>query len=450
MSRSPLLAFFLVAPSVLGLVPARAEPTGSRLVGSLGSSDRSRPDLPSGPGSNWIDHFDTYSLGDNFDSYLTGSQIHGQGGWKGWDNDPAFGALTSAAQAHSAPNSVDILGTSDLVHEYTGLTAGTWHYSAWQYIPSTFSGTTYFVMLNTYADGGPYNWSVQVNFDSATGLVSNDGTSGGTLPLVLDQWVELRVEIDLFFNTQSFFYDGTLLYTGTWTEEVSAGGALNIGAVDLFANGSDSVFYDDIWFLQQLHHTAGWEGWSNDPAHGALVSTTQDRSAPHSVEIVGASNLTHLQFGYTAETWTFTAWQYIPSTLSGVTHFNMMNTYSNDAFCTFCNWSVQVHFDSASGLISNDGASGGTMPYVTDQWAEIRVVIDLDTNVQTFYYNGAMLYTGTWTEEVSGGGALNFATVSLNATGASPVYYDDVSLSNLPFLDGFESGDTNEWHVTVP
>ncbi|MBK9233821.1 MAG: hypothetical protein IPO15_24020 [Anaerolineae bacterium] len=29
---------------------------------------------------------------DNFDSYATGSQMHGQGGWKGWANDPAAGA----------------------------------------------------------------------------------------------------------------------------------------------------------------------------------------------------------------------------------------------------------------------------------------------------------------------------------------------------------------------
>ena len=129
-------------------------------------------DAPLGPGANWIDHFDTY---------LTGSQMHLQGGWKGWYNDPLAGALTSSTQARSALNSVDIVGATDLVHEYTGFTAGTWTYTAWQYIPSSLTGTTYFILLNGYDDtGATNNWSTQVNFTPTT--VTNDGAGAGTLP----------------------------------------------------------------------------------------------------------------------------------------------------------------------------------------------------------------------------------------------------------------------------
>ncbi|MCL4263279.1 MAG: M36 family metallopeptidase [Anaerolineae bacterium] len=183
---------------------------------------------------------------DNFDSYPTGQDLHGVGGWKGWDNNPAFTAFTTATQARSAPNSVDIVGNADLVQEYTGATSGQWTYTAWQYVPSSMTGLTYFIMLNTYADGGPNNWSVQVNFNAATDTVTNDGATGGTLPLVEDQWVEIRLEIDLDADTQSFYYNNQLLYSGTWTGEVSGGGALNIGAVDLFANAASSVYYDDM------------------------------------------------------------------------------------------------------------------------------------------------------------------------------------------------------------
>ncbi|MCI0396153.1 MAG: DUF11 domain-containing protein [Chloroflexi bacterium] len=183
---------------------------------------------------------------ENFDSYATGSQMHGQGGWKGWDNNGVFGALTSSAQARSAPNSVDILGASDLVHEYEWPTSGQWTYTAWQYIPGNLTGVTYFIMLNIYNDGGPYNWSTQVNFDSVSDMVINDGISGGTAPIVYDQWVEIRVEIDLTADTQTFYYNGTQLYSGTWTGEVSGGGIAVIDAVDLFANNASSVYYDDI------------------------------------------------------------------------------------------------------------------------------------------------------------------------------------------------------------
>jgi uncharacterized repeat protein (TIGR01451 family) len=183
---------------------------------------------------------------DNFDSYPTGQDLHGVGGWKGWDNDPVATASTSAAQALSAPNSVDIVGGADLVHEYVGATSGQWTYTTWQYVPSTMTGLSYFIMLNTYSDGGTKNWSVQVNFDASTNIVLNDGVSGGTLPLLEDQWVEIRVEIDLDANTQDFYYGNQLLYSGSWTEEQAGGGALNIAAVDLYANSATSVFYDDM------------------------------------------------------------------------------------------------------------------------------------------------------------------------------------------------------------
>jgi len=215
---------------------------------------------------------------DNYDSYATGSQLHGQGGWKGWFNDPAAGALTSAAQAHSAPNSAAIVGASDLVHEYSGYTSGQWIYTAWQYVPAGFSGITYFILLNSYDDGGlNLNWSTQVNFDSALGQVVNDGATGGTLPLVTGQWVEIRVEIDLDADTQDFYYNNQLLFAGTWTEEQSGGGVLNIGAVDLFANNASVVYYDDVSLVEvvpaiSLTKTVGTNP-AVCPATGAITVT---------------------------------------------------------------------------------------------------------------------------------------------------------------------------------
>jgi hypothetical protein len=64
--------------------------------------------------------------------------------------------------------------------------------------------------------------------------------------MVYNQWVEIRVEIDLTADTQMVYYNNQLLFKDTWTGHVSGGGALNIGAVDLFANGADTVFYEDI------------------------------------------------------------------------------------------------------------------------------------------------------------------------------------------------------------
>ena len=190
-----------------------------------------------GPPAEWVE---------DFDSYADGSQMHGQGDWKGWDNNPAGGALVTSAFSLSSPHSVEIVGATDLVHEFSGFTTGQWVLTAWNYVPSgTTNGPTYFIVLNTYADGGPNNWSTQVSFDDVAGVVLSD-FDGETLALVTDTWVEIRLEIDLDANNQDFYYNGSLLHSKSWTEGVTGGGVLNIAALNLFANSASSIYYDDL------------------------------------------------------------------------------------------------------------------------------------------------------------------------------------------------------------
>src|ERR1017187_5067145 len=87
---------------------------------------------------------------DDFESYAVGSNLHGQGGWTGWSNNPGAGALVATNFAFSPTRSVDITGASDLVHTFFGATNGQWVFSTRQYIPSTSSGTTYVILLNRY------------------------------------------------------------------------------------------------------------------------------------------------------------------------------------------------------------------------------------------------------------------------------------------------------------
>jgi len=253
--KTPLyFACGLVLLAVPGLAVDSARGGGSPALTPIAS--------PLAAGGNWMDHFD---------SYVTGSQMHGQGGWKGWGNVPAAGALTSSSQARSPLNSVDALGATDLVQEFSLYTTGTWTFTAWQLIPTGLSANTYFILLNSYDDAGNnLNWSTQICFQSATGSVIDDvpGNCSGTstVAIVYDQWVEIRVVIDLDTNTQTFFYNGQQLYQDSWTEHVSGAGAVNIGAVDLFANGASSVFYDDI-SLSNLPFLDGFETQDTSPWH---------------------------------------------------------------------------------------------------------------------------------------------------------------------------------------
>ena len=383
---------------------------------------------------------------DNLDSYATNSSLHGQGGWKGWGNDPTYTAYTRDTQATSAPNSVEIVSTSDLVHEYTGITSGLWYYTAWQYIPTDFTGESYFILLNQYDDAGTTNnWSTQVNFNGDLSLVVSEGESTDTLPMIRGEWVQIRVEIDLDNDIQRFYYGDDLLYEVTWTDGVSGGGILNVGAVDLFGNTGSAVYYDDLSLEFQvpdwcdnfdsyatdllLQGVGGWKGWANDPAAAGYTRDTQARSVPNSIEIVNLTDAVHEFTDHNTGIWYFTAYQYIPTGATGESYFILLNQY-DDAGATN-NWSTQVNFNMIQNLVVAEGeAAGATLPMVRDQWMEIRVEIDLVNDVQKFYYGGDLLYQSTWTDGMSGGGILNIAAVDLWGNSASAIYYDDICLSS--------------------
>jgi len=219
---------------------ARTSAQALRYVGAIAQ-------LPSAAAPEGVD------FTENFDSYTAGDNVHGQGGWKGWANDPNAGALVDDTHSVSPSNSIAIEGPSDLIHEFSGYTSGAWVVTAKMFIPSDFAGETYFIFENVYSDVDQsiISWSTQVVFRSASGTVENfDGSADpGSMPYVTDEWADLRLEIDLDADLQTFYYNGVVLYSGSWTQQFpgqTVPGSLNIGSIDLFASGSTTVYYDDI------------------------------------------------------------------------------------------------------------------------------------------------------------------------------------------------------------
>lgn len=183
---------------------------------------------------------------ETFDSYGAGSQMHGQGGWKGWDNLVGAGAYVSTARAFSGGSSVLITGGSDLVHEHA-ITTGAYSYTAKQWIDTGAGGVSYFILMNKYADGGNsdwQSWSSQLKIDMGAGVIYDDLRSGSArVALKKGQWADIRVDIDLDNDTMASYYDGTLIYSGSWTQ--GSRSARQIAAIDLYA-GSGSSYYDNV------------------------------------------------------------------------------------------------------------------------------------------------------------------------------------------------------------
>lgn len=195
--------------------------------------------LPAVASAQWMD---------DFESYANGTVMDNVGGWAGWDNSPAAAGTTVNLQAFGGENSIQVGGNAggDAVHPFSGYTSGQWTISAQQFIPSAQRTNTYFIVNNEYNHGGPYTWAIQMTFDSVAGTVSDALRGGGTLPTAFDVWAEIRIDVDLDADTQSTYYNGSLLSTGTWTR--NAGDPLEIANIDLFTEGT-VTFYDNVGII---------------------------------------------------------------------------------------------------------------------------------------------------------------------------------------------------------
>lgn len=197
---------------------------------------------------------------DNFDTYANGSTIAGQGGWETWDNAAGANTTVVNTQSFTAPNSLAVSGPADIVHQFAGANAAasaTWFARVQTFVPSNASGDMFFILLNQYAPlGADNNWSVQVALcqtgciSGTPGMVANlggtDVPGAATVPLITNQWVELRVEINFTANTYSVFYNNQLLETLPWQQT----GTAQVAAVDLFSQ-SNTVGFMDSFFLNQ-------------------------------------------------------------------------------------------------------------------------------------------------------------------------------------------------------
>jgi hypothetical protein len=188
---------------------------------------------------------------DNFNSYAAGSGIIGQGSWEGWSGTvPPPEGFVSNAFAASAPNSMRMTignGTTtsntDAVQVFA-VTGGQWKFSGKTYIPSSTTGTGYWIILNTYP---AFNWSVQIPFNSALGTVTADQVQAGTptqlntVTMVKDAWVTHETLIDLDTLTYTFKYNNQIVIeNGGW-------GAINtLQALDCYSDSIVDMYYDDL------------------------------------------------------------------------------------------------------------------------------------------------------------------------------------------------------------
>lgn len=201
------------------------------------------------PPQLWQESFDEFAAGD-------GVNLHGL--WETWCDYDARDADVDNLMFRSPPNSLRVSfdGTSqygsDVVARHStssslGMKSGRWTLSVWTHVPGFSTGSAYVIALNQYCDPG-HNWSMQVQLDATAGMVVD--FDGSMLPMLKDQWVQLRAEIDLDADSYEIYYNDQLLTTGVWTEHVSGTfgdpGVTQLAAINFFDESATEVFFDDI------------------------------------------------------------------------------------------------------------------------------------------------------------------------------------------------------------
>ncbi len=191
------------------------------------------------------------SWSEDFQSYPLGANIGGLGGWAGWDLAPV--AATVSANPQDAGDLVlSLVANDDLVQQFSGYSSGQWQFTAKQFIPSAHSGVqTYLILMNNYniGESAPKGWSVQMLFNYQTGLITDvESAASYNVSIVYDVWNDIKVMIDLEANTQSTYYNGTLVGSADWYDlPAEPTHVKGIGALDLWADsGGQGVLYDDI------------------------------------------------------------------------------------------------------------------------------------------------------------------------------------------------------------
>ena len=202
--------------------------------------------------------------------------------------------------------------------------------------------------------------------------------------------------------------------------------------------------FDSYACESQIVGQGGWEFWTGGADPGtARVSCATDGypvyAGDKSLRIQGTANSTgddivHTYSFVNSGFWGYTAWQYIPADASGgTTFFILLNEYPTSSNAS---WSVVLQMDPTAGTVVSQSAEGDAppKPLALGRWAEIKVLIDLDADLQTIFYDDLLLDSKTWTGGWEPGGLLNVGAVDLwsDSLANVPVFYDEMSLVELP------------------
>lgn len=167
----------------------------------------------------------------------------------------------------------------------------------------------------------------------------------------------------------------------------------------------------------------GWSIWYSGGSD-ALVISSNAHSGAKSLKLSPSSDVVQ-QPVIDSGTWTCSVWTFVPSGAAGDGFFLMLNQYGD---ASIDNWSVTIRLNAADGVVES-WFDMATLPISTDRWVELRVEINLDDNLYSQYYDGAVLTQDlSWTENVSDNGLPQIRCIDLYSAAVDGMLWDDLVL----------------------
>jgi len=178
--------------------------------------------------------------------------------------------------------------------------------------------------------------------------------------------------------------------------------------------------FDSLAVGANMHEVDGWEGWYGDAQWGARVTDVVAYSGTNCLEIVGTrDDLVPNWPQQTSGQWMLKVMQYCPSNVAtaGKMYFGALSEYDGAAGTVAWVGSLIADFGTGKAYCEEDQAIQVDLVY--DTWVELRVEIDLDSQMAHLYYNDVFLATRP---------ASSIAGVDIWPTDEiETVYFDDFS-----------------------
>jgi hypothetical protein len=160
------------------------------------------------------------------------------------------------------------------------------------------------------------------------------------------------------------------------------------------------------------------------------VTDVESSSPSNSVVVEENQDLVLIMEDYTTGVYAYEMKMYVPTGYCG--YFNLQKTSTPGT-----EWGFQVYYQTDGMAYADMGAEAAySHPFNHDEWMDLKVVVDLDSDWATYYFNGAEIGGYQWTLGCFGtpgllqfGGANIFGGANSTTTDTPMFYMDDVVLS---------------------